>query len=841
VRTTTLRGRDDELAALAARLDDAAAGRHSTILVEGAPGAGKSGLLHEAAAMAARRGMRVGSATASDPVGHMGPMLSALFDGPRPPLDPRGLAALHDLPEQRHWLFEDLAALLERAAMDTPVLVCLDDVQWADPATLAALRRLPVRLAGLPIVWVAAYRSGSPRAELRSTRDALTEVGASRLTLAPLAEDDVAAIVTDLVGAPPDAGLSQLTERAHGSPFLLVELLRGLVEESLVQVSGGSASLVEDRLPTRLGEGMRDRLRRHSDAARQVASTAVALGRTFTVDQLATMLDVAPSDLLDPVGDLLAGDLLVETDGVLGYQHDLVREAVQDTLPASALRALQRQGVDALLRCGSSPVEVAAQLAESAEHGDETAVRALVQASRSLAGSDPGTAADLGLQALRLARDDDPLRGRLVVEITVLLHAAGRSAEGKAFADALLRRTLTADQEAEVRLSIANMIGVSPDVRADASRQALTLAELAPPVRARHFASLVHSEVMAGRRRSARELLPAARSAIAATDDTLARFALDLAVGRLTDAAAVLEGVLDAAEDGALVGVLDAAALVALGRVGIHTGNRGQVQRCVAMCRTLLDTGTPAIRRYATWLLALEAMAAGTPEAAHGHLREVGGVSGLVDQPLLISDVTDEVHLVRLAIATEEREVVSAVVEAARERQDRNPEVASIAGCAAHCRALASGDREAFAAAVGHFERGPRPLALASALEDAGRAALAAGARDTAVAHLDRALRVYVDAGASWDAGRVRGRLAALGVRRRLASVTRPAQGWAALTGSELAVVRLVVDGMTNRETAEHLFLSPHTVNSHVRHAFVKLGINSRRELAKAAAEHDVA
>ena len=928
MRSTTLRGRAEELAVLAARLDAAAVGRDSTILVEGAPGSGKTGLLREAAAMAGRRGMRVGTATASDQVGHMGPMLSALFDGPRPPLDPRGLAALHDLPEQRHWLFEDLAAQLERAAMESPILVCLDDVQWADPATLAALRRLPVRLAGLPIVWLAASRSGSPRAELRGTRDALLDGGASRLTLGPLADDDVARIVTDLVGAAPDAGLRGLTERAHGSPFLLVELLRGLVEESLVRVRDGSASLVEDRLPSRLGEGMRGRLRRHSDAARQVASTAVALGRTFTVDQLATMLDVTPSDLLDPVDELLAGDLLVGTDGVLAYQHDLVREAVQDTLPASALRALQRQGVDALLRCGSSPVEVAAQLAESAEPGDETAVRALVQAARSLAGSDPGTAADLGLQALRLARDDDPLRSALVVETTVLLHAAGRSAEGKAFADALLRRTLSADEEAEVRLSIANMIGVSPDVRADASRQALTLAELAAPVRARHFASLVHSEVMAGRRRSAGELLPAARSALAATDDTLARFALDLAVGglayaggdfarslelisaaghstaahreparwvlarqwrtevlavldrydeslpviaesrghaerdrqemgvrlwgmghgrallqvgRLSDAAAVLEGVLEAAEDGALVGVLDAAALVALGRVAIHTGNRGQVQRCVAMCRTLLDTATPAIRRYATWLLALEAMAAGTPEVARTHLREVGGIVGLVDQPLLISDVTDEVHLVRLAVAIDERDVVPALVEAARDRRDRNPDVASIAGCAAHSRALAGGDPDAFAAAVGHFERGPRPLALASALEDAGRAARTAGAHDAAVVHLDRALRVYADAGASWDAGRVRGRLAALGVRRRLTSAARPVQGWLSLTGSELAVVRLVVDGMTNRETAEHLFLSPHTVNSHVRHAFVKLGIHSRLELAKAAAEHDVA
>jgi DNA-binding CsgD family transcriptional regulator len=71
--------------------------------------------------------------------------------------------------------------------------------------------------------------------------------------------------------------------------------------------------------------------------------------------------------------------------------------------------------------------------------------------------------------------------------------------------------------------------------------------------------------------------------------------------------------------------------------------------------------------------------------------------------------------------------------------------------------------------------------------------------------------------------------------------VPRPDRGWPALTGSELAVVRQVVGGMTNREIAEHLFLSPHTVSSHVRHAFVKLGIHSRMELAKAAAEHDIA
>ncbi len=65
----------------------------------------------------------------------------------------------------------------------------------------------------------------------------------------------------------------------------------------------------------------------------------------------------------------------------------------------------------------------------------------------------------------------------------------------------------------------------------------------------------------------------------------------------------------------------------------------------------------------------------------------------------------------------------------------------------------------------------------------------------------------------------------------------RPTQGWAALTSSELAVVRLVADGLTSREVAERRYVSPHTVSGHLRHAFEKPGINSRVALTRIAAE----
>jgi DNA-binding CsgD family transcriptional regulator len=78
-------------------------------------------------------------------------------------------------------------------------------------------------------------------------------------------------------------------------------------------------------------------------------------------------------------------------------------------------------------------------------------------------------------------------------------------------------------------------------------------------------------------------------------------------------------------------------------------------------------------------------------------------------------------------------------------------------------------------------------------------------------------------------------------VRRRLVATEPETNGWAALTTSELAVARLVAEGLTNREVAERLFVSPHTVNSHLRHVFSKLGINSRVELARLARDHEMA
>ena len=910
------------------QLAGAREGRGAVLFVQGRAGFGKTRLLAEAAAMAGQAGVRAGfgAVQASDQVVPMAGLIAALFDGREPLVDPAARHRLPFLPEQRYWLLEELESLLEQAALASPVLVCIDDMQWADGGSLTALRTLPPRLAHLPVIWLVSFREGQARAELRAAVESLDEIGAQTLTLGALDGDAVEQVVGDLLGAAPDPGLLELARRAHGSPFLLVELLRGLQEDALVRTDSGHATLVEARLPARVTDSMRDRLSRLSEPARQAALVASVLGRRFSFGHLSAMLSEPPSALLERVDELRRADLLAEDDGLLTYRHDLICEAVRDTLPRTALRALQRQAVDALLAAGSLAVEVAAQLAASAEPGDQVAVRTLHEAARVLGSSDPGAAADLTRRALQLAGLEDPLRGPLAAETALLLHAAGRVEEGKSFADDALSKALSAQQEAEVRLSIAWMIAVSADVRAEASRRALALAGLPGDLRARHLARLVHNLVSAGCPQDGRKLLGKARHAVRSAGDPDATFtlavsealldytrgsfgpaldrieavsrrrsevnepvrellasrlrtevlaALDrydealrlstdglvvgqrdhhgwavreweggrgcrlLQIGRLGEAAAALDGVVAAMEKATPASSLDVQAAVASGRVAMHTGNEPQIRKCAAIARALLETGARRGQCSGAWLLALIAMWEGDAAAARTHLCALGEAERLTIVPLNPTDVTDEVALARIAMAAGDGELAASAVATARERRRLNPAVASIAGTAAHAEGLVTGSPDHLALAVKCFEEGPRPLALASALEDAGKVLAGRGDREEGVALLGQALELYFRAGASWDAARLRQRLRALGVRRRLTGMVPPRNGWSGLTECELEVVRQVAGGLTNRQVAERLFLSQHTVSNHLRHAFARLGITSRVELARLVAIHD--
>jgi DNA-binding CsgD family transcriptional regulator len=177
------------------------------------------------------------------------------------------------------------------------------------------------------------------------------------------------------------------------------------------------------------------------------------------------------------------------------------------------------------------------------------------------------------------------------------------------------------------------------------------------------------------------------------------------------------------------------------------------------------------------------------------------------------------------------------VAEAAEELARRNPGVPLIAGIAAHVRGLCTADIEALRNAVELLDPGEGPLTTALAHEDLGHELRRTGKKDDAVTSFDVAYSLDLAANAHRDLIRVRSALHSLGVRRRQSAVARPQRGWASLTNAELAVCRLVAQGSTNREAAAQLFVSAETVNTHLRHAFTKLGVHSRVELGRAYAK----
>jgi DNA-binding CsgD family transcriptional regulator len=247
----------------------------------------------------------------------------------------------------------------------------------------------------------------------------------------------------------------------------------------------------------------------------------------------------------------------------------------------------------------------------------------------------------------------------------------------------------------------------------------------------------------------------------------------------------------------------------------------------------MLDAGTPCVSNQAVWYLAQLALAQGNAMEAHEWLCSKGLDERLSMFPLFPHEVTDDAERVRIAAAASDQDLAAHAIALAERGAALNPQVASCAAAAAHVRGIWFESAEDLERATDLYRDGPRPLAFSSALEDLGRVRVAAGDTRLAIASFGEALSIATRVGAEWDAARIRGRLRRLGVRRRSAVNARPKTGWAALTDPEIRVATLAAEGHTNRSIASSLFLSTHTVNTHLRHVFEKLGINSRVHLTR--------
>jgi DNA-binding CsgD family transcriptional regulator len=199
------------------------------------------------------------------------------------------------------------------------------------------------------------------------------------------------------------------------------------------------------------------------------------------------------------------------------------------------------------------------------------------------------------------------------------------------------------------------------------------------------------------------------------------------------------------------------------------------------------------------------------------------------------ADAKAAVLLVRGALARGDQAKATQLAESTQRLARSRPSDSAVGTAALHVRGLLERDPALLDEVAGRYQI---PLARAGAVEDAGLAYAGRDRHDDALARLRQAYDLYERLDVGPGMARVRAELRTAGVRlHHWRRVARPAYGWDSLTDTERRIAELVSSGLSNRQVASQVFLSAHTVAFHLRHIFWKLGVTSRVELARLAAQ----
>ena len=901
-RTPDVVGREDELAAIDAVLDEVLHGGASTLLVEGEAGVGKTSLCGVAIARAQERGFET---LAARPVeAEAGLSLTAIGDLLDPVLD----RVLSELPEPRARMLR-VALLLEgdggaapdaRAlgvcvlgalrilASDAPLFVLVDDVQWLDASSAAALQFAARRLEHEAVAFVFARRSGHPDHVVSGLQDV------ERLLLGGLSPGALHRLVRERLGlvlARP--ALRRLHDLSGGNPYYALELSRAL-ESGSIRLEPG------EPLPPSLETLVGRRLATLSEQTREALATAAALSKpTTSVASEPTLAPAIAANVIALDGDeirfthpLLAAASYAAVDdarrrsihqGLAGVVDEVEERARHLALAATGPDASVAAALEAASATARSrgAVATAGELAERAvaltppsedaarhrrslfaarcryENGDATGSRRLLEELADAAEPGPRHAETLthlariqmvegtrrtAVELLRIALDEAGDDARLRAMITErLVNTLVVLREGLREGTRLARRGVMEAERGGDPDALARMLGSrgfiggvvgDPDAPTHVERAVLLESQGGhwygtdrPTFN--HACVLMYRDELEHGRSLFLDLYRVAaecgdEGSLAWTADNLAN--IEFLAGNWDDA---LRWADEGDETASHTGQPGQQAYAKATKALVHA-HRGEVEATRDVARAALELSGDEVAigwMNARWALGVLELSLGNPAAAHEHLGpacdhvEREGIG----EPGTTRFVFDDVEALIGLGALDDAERRLRLIEGHARRLDRRFALAASARCRG-VLATARGEMDAALSAFAEarvdaetFDAGRTLLALGAALR---RAARRREARET----LEQAQRIFDRIGAAaWselarvEASRVGGRTAA----------------GDELTPTERKVVELVAQGLPNREVAAALFVTPKTVEFHLRNVFRKLGVRSRAELAR--------
>jgi DNA-binding CsgD family transcriptional regulator/tetratricopeptide (TPR) repeat protein len=496
---TVLVGRDAELDRLGVWVDRVASGVGKAVLIEGEPGIGKSTVARAAAELAEKQGCQVYWAVA-DELGQslpLRPLLTALqrndsvasrlttvwrlLRGELGGGDPTVAAA------------EQLLTHMTELCSVAPTMLVVDDLQWADPATVAVWEWLARSVDRSALLLVGIVRPVPHRAELAAVRRQVGDEGIVRLDRLP--DTAVASLLARLTAGTPGADLVELADEAAGNPLYLTELVAALDRANqLTRTEAGTVEVAGDPVPDSLIGRITDRLDFLPWDVRAVLQAATLLGVEFLVSDLAIVLNRRVADVVPSIELARTANVLKASGDKLSFRHPLIRTALYEGIAGALRPAWHMDAAKALAMAGAPVDRVAPQLLEAAGTSvagplDAELLTWLADAAPTLLAQAPTKAVDLLRQAAQCA---PPNTRRGAVLTARLADALYRTGDTKAAEHAAARAmVLVTDPDVLVDLhgTLANCRSV--DGRAAESLTSLRAALDLPGISTRHRARLL--------------------------------------------------------------------------------------------------------------------------------------------------------------------------------------------------------------------------------------------------------------------------------------------------------------------------------------------------------------
>jgi DNA-binding CsgD family transcriptional regulator len=972
-RSERLVGRDRELAALRGWLAQAGGGPGGVCVIAGEPGVGKSRLAAEViAALPSSWLITRGRAADRDRPAPFRPIAEALLAASRHrplPDDPDvGVFAAvlgHLVPAWRRdgggsepvvVVAEAVLRVLGALAAPLPAVMLIEDVQWADPETLAVLDYLADNVTGQRTAVVITVRSDTPSRGLAAVRDLTARRVATLVELARLAPDDITAMACECLGTTAvGADIRALVDRSGGLPFLVEELLATAARDGILAeqegrwaLTGGPATVIPDSYR----ESVSRRLRGLDAQAGLLTRVAAVTGLTTEMPLLsmAAGLNLAEAGAAAQAASNAGLVVLGQGGRRAGFRHALIRDAVLAGLPPGEQASLAARALDAVTGMGSGPpgqvtagdgqglsddaLEVAVDLAEQAGELARSARLLLTLAGRAMAAGALATAEACLRRAQRRTAGDLPLTASVDEALLELLahkgDLPGLAETAATTLAALARLDAGPARAAMVHLNVAHAAAAAGDpawaAEEAAHAQGLAVEAGDAPLRLSAEVATASALLSAGDTQGAAALARQVISSGQAATQTLVQ--AWMVTGRaervhdLQAAAAAFDAAYSLARQSGSP-LAELAALHELATVAmLSRGDDGPLLAARSRAEQLGAVGMVA--QLDLQLAGTYALTGRPPQAlaAAGRAGELAGRLGQVTVQAMALVQAATAHAVRgaggemraaaeaaLALAGDDPNVVAGIWghayalyallredrAAARDALDRAVDVAGratgIAGLFWAPWALVSllgarSDRQAdqivgrldpAAAAVLPVNRGLVGYAHAVAAGLAGDGEQAA-ARVTEAEQLlagQHALdlwrqlcrRLAAEAAlaggwgepvswlreclAAFDSGGHRRAATACRVLLHQAGAPVPRRSGGAgappdlaalgVTAREADVLRLVADGLTNREIGERLFLSPRTVEKHIERLLAKTGAANRSQLVARAARRGTA